>query len=150
MQTIKQVLRFAGAFAMIAVIALMSVSCSGDKDPVSSGPEMGPAAAMTGDYTSHYRWGGANGLWRGATPFVVTASGEVTYGSTKIINPTIGTNTISWVMADGNRQNGAIQFQESNDSDYFWRDKGTVNKRNFTGWIQNPGEGKLDFRGLLN
>jgi len=134
----------------LAVMALMCVSCSSDDDNPTAPQSLTPALdSKVGVYTTHYRWGGANGAWRGQSTFEVKATGEVYYGSTQIVMPTIADSTITWSVADGNSRNGGITFQESSTSDFFWRDKGGVTKRNFTGWIQNPGEGPLDFRGLI-
>lgn len=135
----------------LAVTGLIAaVGCSKESNPVSSDSKVvAEAADIAGTYNTNYRWGGANGLWRGPSTLTVTKQGEVTYGTTQIIKPIFGEDLISWTMADGNSTNAAIHFEDESSSDYFWRDKGGVKDLNFTGWIQNPGEGKLDFRGLI-
>ena len=138
-------------FGLLLLASLNMVACSSDEDNNSPmGPQTNPiAAANAGTYDTHYRWGGASGAWRAPSTVTVNNDGTVFYGTTQIINPTFGPDALSWSLADGNRQNAAVTFQATDNRDYYWRDKGSVSKRNFTGWLQNPGEGKLDFRGLI-
>ena len=134
---------------MVAMMAFLFVSCGSDDNPTGPKASLTPAETMAGSYVSNYRWGGASGLWRGSNMLVITSDGKVSYQNKEIINPTITNDQISWLMADGNSQNAQMTYHLSSDDDFFWRDKGGVNERNFTGWIQNPGEGKLDFRALI-
>lgn len=132
---------------VLAIAALMTVSCSKDDNPMAPKNDGNPFA---GSYISNYRWGGASGLWRGATPLEITKKGEVTYGGTLIKKPVFTEYTLVWTIADGNRQNASMKFAPRHDSDFYWRDKGgSVDDENFTGSIQNPGEGPLDFRALI-
>lgn len=132
---------------VIAVVALMAVSCSKDDNPMAPKDD---GNKFAGSYISNYRWGGASGLWRGNTPLGITKKGEVTYGTTKIVKPSFTDSTLSWSMADGNKQNAGMTFSQHNNSDFYYRDKGSVEVKNFTGFIQNPGEGPLDFRAVLD
>src|SRR5690606_16973084 len=105
----------------------------------SMGPQTHPEAhALAGVYESNYRWGGASGLWRSAIELTVNSDGTVFYGQTEIINPTFGPNSLAWTMADGNKNQAAVTFKDSDDNAYFWADKGKVTARNFSGWLQNP------------
>jgi len=137
-------------FGLLMLASMNMIACSENGDDNPMAPSLNPvAAANAGQYDTHYRWGGASGAWRGPSTLTVSPDGTVFYGSTEIINPTFGPDALSWSLADGNKQNAAVTFQASDNRDYYWRDKGSVSKRNFTGWLQNPGEGKLDFRGLI-
>ena len=116
------------ALALFSLVAAIGCSKDSKDNPMSSSvPE---AAQHAGTYTTNYRWGGANGLWRGSTPLTITANGDVTYGGTKIINPTFGNDRLSWSMADGNHTNADVNFKTKDDSDFFWRDYGSVDKMN--------------------
>jgi hypothetical protein len=138
---------------IVALLGLMSmnmVACSNnDSNSNAMGPQPNPVQAISGVYESNYRWGGASGSWHGPVTLTINVDGTVYYGMTQIVNPTFGPNTLSWLIADGNKNQAAVVFTDSDDNSYFWADKGTVNERNFTGWVQNPGEGKLDYRGLI-
>jgi len=135
--------------AIMGLIAAIGCSKDSDSNPVSPASNIIPEAAENaGSYSTNYRWGGANGLWRGPSTLSVTNEGVVTYGTTAIIKPVFENDKITWTMADGNKTNASIKFESESNSDYFWRDHGGVKDRNFTGFIQNPGEGPLDFRGL--
>ena len=136
------------ALLIAAVMTTGVIGCSGNNTDNPMDSQVNPQAkAIAGTYLSQYRWGGADGLWRGPADLTVNADGTVTYGSKVIMNPQFGDHSLAWSMADGNAQNAAVTFQDSDNSDYYWRDKAAT-KMNFTGWLQNPGEGKLDFRGL--
>jgi len=148
----KTMLKKLGSMMLVAVLVaspLLIVSCSGDSNPTGSSSQPSMSPALSGTYDTNYRWGGASGLWRGSEKLVVANDGSVTYGSTLIKNPDVTDSTIAWLMADGNPQSAAITFRGSDNNAYYWSDKGSVSKRSFTGWKQNPGEGKLDFRGLI-
>jgi len=132
---------------VLAIVALMAVSCSKDDNPVAPKDDGHP---FTGSYISNYRWGGASGLWRGSAYLEISKKGEVTYGGTLIKKPVFTESTLVWTIADGNKQNASMKFAPHHDSDFYWRDKGGgVDDENFTGSIQNPGEGPLDFRALI-
>ncbi|MBD3402837.1 hypothetical protein GF420_08070 [candidate division GN15 bacterium] len=134
----------------VAMLTMVCVSCSDDSDPVSSTPQAtGPIDRMEGVYSTNHRWGGASGAWRYNIEMDIRSNGEVYYAGTQITNPTMRGDSLFWSMSDGNATNAAMVFAESSSADFFWRDKGSVNKRCAMGWIQNPGEGPLDFRGLL-
>ncbi len=136
------------ALLIAAVMTTGVIGCSSSKSDNAMGPQTNPQAqAIAGTYVSQYRWGGANGLWRGPADLAVQADGKVFYGTTEIMNPQIGDHSLAWSTADGNANSASVTFQESDNRDYYWRDK-SANTMNFTGWLQNPGEGKLDFRGL--
>lgn len=137
-------------FGLLLITSMSMVACSNDDSSSPAGPQLNPAAtAVSGEYTSQYRWGGQNGAWRGQSSLTVLPDGSVVYGKTQIINPTFGEDALSWSRSDGNAQSASVTFQDSDNRAYYWQDKGSVSKRNFTGWLQNPGEGKLDFRGLI-
>lgn len=150
----NSIFRNTGKLAVIlglSAISMVCVSCSKDDDPMSSNnmPQVSPKVALTyGTYVTNHRWGGASGLWRYSIPMEVTPTGEVYYNGKQIIMPTLSATEISWTMADGNTTNAWMEFAQGSDADFFWRDSVKVDKRCAMGWIQNPGEGKLDFRGL--
>ena len=136
------------ALLTAAVLTTGMIGCSSGDTDSPTGPQVNPQAnAIAGTYTAEYRWGGASGLWRAPADLVVQADGKVFYRGTEIMKPQFGTSTLAWSMADGNPHNAGVTFQDSDNRDYYWRDK-AASRRNFTGWLQNPGEGKLDFRGL--
>lgn len=149
----KRSLKSISSLLMVAFLGLTSmgmVACSSSDDNNAMGPQTNAAArAVAGVYESNYRWGGQSGLWRGPVTLTINGDGTVFYGSTEIINPTFGPDALSWSLADGNRNQAAVTFQASDNRAYYWSDKGNVTEKNFTGWLQNPGEGKLDYRGLI-
>jgi hypothetical protein len=98
-------------------------------------------------YEAATKWGGVNGTWRSAAMLEITADRRVLLGNNYIINPQVGESTITWSMADGNGTNASIQLLVESSSTYFWGDVGVAGKL-YQGWIQHPGEGKLDYRGL--
>jgi hypothetical protein len=153
MKSMTRITRTAALVLGLAAVSMLCVSCSSDddKNPVNSGgaAQINPAVANTVDsYVTNHRWGGANGLWRYAIPMEVTPHGDVYYNGKLINNPTLGSKEIGWSMADGNATNVWMAFAEGSDADFFWRDSVRVDERCAMGWIQNPGEGKLDFRAL--
>ena len=135
----------------LAALSMVCVSCSKDDNPMnSSSAPQGSAIAskMQGSYVTNHRWGGATGLWRYSIPMEISSMGDVMYNGKQIVNPVFTDSTLGWSMSDGNSTNALMKFAETSDDPFFWSDKGSVSKRCAMGWIQNPGEGRLDFRGL--
>ena len=150
----KRSVKSISSLLIIALLGLMSmnmVACSSsDSNNNAMGPQTNPQAqALAGVYESNYRWGGQSGAWRGPVTLTINVDGSVYYGSTEIINPIFAPKSLSWTIADGNKNQASVTFQDSDNRAYYWSDKGSVSKQNFTGWLQNPGEGKLDYRGLI-
>lgn len=136
----------------LALLAMVCISCSGDDNPVNSNsaPTGNPSfVKFQGNYVTNHRWGGAGGTWVYSIPMEITSMGEVFYNGKQIKNPVFGGNELSWSRADSNATNAWMVVQDSSSASFFWSDKGSVDKRCAMGWIQNAGEGKLDFRGLI-
>jgi hypothetical protein len=107
------------------------------------------AAAMAAcesptETADEYRWAAS---YNAASVLEITADRRVLLGNNYIINPQVGESTITWSMADGNGTNASIQLLVESSSTYFWGDVGVAGKL-YQGWIQYPGDGKLDYRGL--
>ncbi len=129
---------------------LLASAALGGCDKSSMGPEPEPQSyAWAGTYATAQKWGGASGTWHASGNLEITADKRVLLGATEIVNPTVGDASVSWSMADGNHTNAAFELMESSTSAYFWGENGAAGML-FQGWIQNPGEGKLDYRGHLD
>jgi hypothetical protein len=120
-----------------------------------SAPETPPAIARwAGVYTGQSRFGAANGTWGngGTYPLEITATGALALKGTALEAPEYddGTSRLRWTIAAGNATNGEVTFHTSLTSDFFFRDLPNATAgRGFTGYIQRPGEGRLDYRGVL-
>jgi hypothetical protein len=136
----------------LIVGAILLIGCT--SNPVTPEPEVPAIARWAGTYSGQSRFGAASGTWGngGTYPLVITPGGEVLVSSVVLKAPTYvdGTATLSWLRADGNATNGEVTFRESLTSDFFFRDDpdSTVGQ-NMTGYIQRAGEGRLDYRGML-
>jgi hypothetical protein len=137
--------RYPVRLAMLAAAAVAFSACSDSTSPERD--EMVEPYRWTATYATAEKFGGASGRWSGRADVVVTADRRVLLGTAEIINPQVGETSISWSMADGNNTNASIQFLVESSSDYFWGEVGVAGKL-FQGWIQYPGQGKLDYRGL--
>ena len=131
------------AVAMAAAATL--VACT--ESPTGPNEEQGDPYRWAGTYASAEKFGGATGTWRARAEVVITPDRRVLVNGQEIANPQLGESTISWSMADGNGTNASIQLLIESTSDYFWGDIAVAGKL-FQGWIQYPGQGKLDYRGL--
>jgi hypothetical protein len=129
-------------FASIMMVAAAMAACESPTDT-----ETADQYRWAASYNAATKWGGVNGAWRSASTLEITADRRVLLGNNYIINPQVGESTISWSMADGNGTNASIQLLVESSSTYFWGDVGVAGKL-YQGWIQYPGEGKLDYRGL--
>jgi hypothetical protein len=126
-------------------IAFAAATISGACDSLT-GPDAEPYR-WEGTYATAEKFGGASGIWRPTADVVITADRSIQVNGKEIVNPEIGVSSISWSMADGNATNASIQMLTESSSDYFWGDMGVAGKV-FQGWIQYPGQGRLDYRGL--
>lgn len=127
--------------AAVALLAVLAACSSSDSDTT-------PAYPWAGTYGAEHRWGGASGTWYSDQDVVITEAGEVFRGTVAIVNPTFGTNALSWATADGNATNADLAFADASTSAYYWGAGGHTG-RLFEGRIQYPGEGYLDYRGVL-
>lgn len=116
-------------------------------DKASMGPD-GGGYTWAGTYATGQKWGGASGTWRASGDLEILDDRRVIHRGTEIVNPQVGDASVSWTMADGNDTNASFTLMDSSDSVYFWGDHG-ASGRLFQGWIQYPGEGKLDYRGHM-
>lgn len=139
----------------VALLLLPLVSaCSDSAAPTEPAPTLPPIASWAGSYSGEARFGAANGTWGngGTYRLVVTAEGSVLVAGNPLRSHTFdaGTRTLRWTIADGNPTNGEVVFHTTLTSDFFFRDQPNgTGGRGFTGYIQRPGEGRLDYRGLL-
>jgi hypothetical protein len=142
MRTGRNLTRLVAALAAATTLAACEDSPTGPE-----GEQTGEPYRWAATYAAAEKFGGAAGTWRATTDVMVTADRRVMVGNTEIVNPQIGESTISWSMQDGNRTNASLQLLTESTSDYFWGNVGVAGKL-FQGWIQYPGQGKLDYRGL--
>ncbi len=133
--------RLSAATIAAAVVVALGAACS-SSDKTTPTPQFGWA----GTYATEYRWGG--GVWNANNDLLVTATGEVYWGTTRILNPTVGTDTVSWAIADGNPVTVNVRFADSSTSEFYWGPGGHAG-RLFEGTIQYPGEGGCSHRGVL-
>lgn len=132
---------------LVSLTACDSTGPSDDSDP--EGVER-----WEGTYAAQARFGGSNGTWGngGTDRLIVSSSGQVTIDGALILNPSYdpSTNRLEWAIADDNPTSGGVTFFEtSSDPDFADIGNGTVGQ-SFSGFIQNPGEGPLDYRGILD
>jgi hypothetical protein len=130
----------------------------------------GTAPYMVGTYTTGTKWGGWSGTWNPGSDLRITPAGEIFKGGIRIANPTmVGGKTpglyhswtascaschgpgyprpsVSWTIAGGNDSNAAVTFTEGSANEYYW--PGGQGGWLYEGWIQYPGEGAVDYRGL--
>jgi len=138
---------------LLATLLLAGTLAACENDP--SGPDDTPAIAeWAGSYTGQSRFGAANGTWGngGTYPLVIDNSGQLTVSGALLQQPVFdeATATLRWTMSAGNPTNGEVTFRRSFTSDFFFRDlANNTAGQNFTGWIQRPQEGRLDYRGVL-
>lgn len=83
-------------------------------------------------FSAYTRWGGNNGKWERISDMTLTSLGYVYWGKTALLNVNVHDDqSFSWTREGGNSTNGRVWIKESQ----------------LSGWVQYPGEGKLDFRG---
>ncbi len=99
-----------------------------------------------GTYDTAEKFGGVNGTWQSNSTLTISATREVAYRGTAILNPTVTDAGIEWSMEDGNSTNATFSFRMGSTDDYFF--DSPVSGRVFQGGIQYAGQGFLDFRGL--
>jgi len=126
-----------GVFAAAVGFALL-LGCSDTTAPDS----------WSGSYTTAVKWGGASGTWSNFGILTITFTTVVTFNGTQIISPTWKADTLSWTTAAGNAGNAKITFMSSSSESYYW--DAPVEGRLFQGAYQNPGEGWVDFRGIVD
>lgn len=137
------------SFLVFAAVLLIAACGS---DPAA--PEAPAIARWAGAYTGQSRFGAANGTWGngGTYPLVVNATGDVTVSgiALKDVEYDDTAARLRWTIAAGNATNGEVTFHTTLTSDFFFRDMTNATAgRGFTGYIQRPGEGRLDYRGVL-
>ncbi len=137
----------------LAAVVLATALHACGSDPVTPDPTP-PIVRWAGSYTGQARFGAANGTWGngGTYPLVVSMSGQVTVSGTPLIDAVYddASATLSWTISAGNATNGEAVFHESLTSDYFFRDLANATAgQGLTGFIQRPGDGRLDYRGVL-
>jgi hypothetical protein len=103
--------------------------------------------SWAGSYVSATKFGGASGTWNAAGVLVVGSSTDIQWNAVAIVNPTWQADTLSWAIADGNAGNAKIAFKTSSSDAYYW--DAPVQGKLFEGAYQNPGEGWVDFRGIV-
>lgn len=136
----------------LLVAALLLSACG--SDPVVTEPQVSPISRWAGSYTGQARFGAANGTWGNGGTFrlVISNDGQVTIRGALLQSPVYdpSASTLSWRRADGNDTNGEVTLRASFTSDFFFRDLPNATAgQNLTGYIQRAGEGKLDYRGVL-
>jgi len=99
-----------------------------------------------GTYNTAQKFGGVAGIWQSNSTLTISATREVAYQGTAIVNPTVSSVGVTWSMGDGNSTNADFRFQMGSANDYYFDPP--VSGRVFQGSIQYVGEGPLDFRGL--
>lgn len=139
-----------GITLLALLVSLTACDSAGSSD--DAGPE--GVERWEGSYTAQARFGGGGGTWGngGTDRLIVSSSGQVTIDGALILNPSYdpSTNRFEWAAADDNPTSGGITFFEtSSDPDFADIGNGTVGQ-SFSGFIRNPGEGPLDYRGILN
>ena len=130
--------RALGALATAAALTLLS-GCSDSTEPAHS---------WTGTYSIATKFGGETGTWSDAGHLTLTWPTGVELNATQILNPTWQADTLSWTIADGNAGNARIAFKSSSSATYYW--DAPVEGKLFEGAYQNPGEGWVDFRGIVD
>lgn len=123
------------------------VTATTDGPPVLSKSEIPCLFLFAGQYATGVKYGGASGQWQNSGPLYITSSGIVILGSMRINGASFVGNTLSWPMG-GNQSAASLTFKLSSDANYFWP-QGPQTIPLFEGWLQSPGSGPVDFRGLL-
>lgn len=136
-------------FGLTLFVSLTACDSTDSDDSPPQGVEQ-----WEGSYTGQARFGGSGGRWGngGTYRLIVSANGQVTIRGGLIRNPAYDpeTNRFEWNMEDDNATSGGITFFEtSSDPDFSDIGNGTVGQ-SFSGFIRNPGEGPLDYRGVLD
>jgi hypothetical protein len=136
-------------FALLLTTSVLA-ACGSD----AAAPTAPPIARWAGSYTGQSRFGAASGTWGngGTYPLIVTSTGDVTVSGVPLKDHTYdeGAFTLRWTLSAGNATNGEVTFHNSLTSDFFFRDLTNASAgQGFTGYIQRPGEGRLDYRGVL-
>lgn len=136
----------------ILLATVVAAACA--SDPAAPEPQTSGIARWAGDYTGQSRFGATNGTWGngGTYALVVSSSGEVSVNGSVLKDSEYddGAARLRWTIAAGNATNGEVTFHGSLTSDFFFRDlPNATASRGFTGYIQRPGEGRLDYRGVL-
>jgi len=140
-------------YLLLLGLALL-VSLTACDSVESDDPQPQGVAQWEGAYTGQARFGGSNGRWGngGTYRLIVSANGQVTINGSLIQNSAYDpeTNSFEWAIADDNATSGGITFSEtSSHPDFADIGTGTVGQ-SFTGFIRKPGEGPLDYRGILD
>ncbi|MCC7132111.1 MAG: hypothetical protein IT352_05670 [Gemmatimonadales bacterium] len=126
----------------IALTAAVSLAACGEAGPSE------PPYEWAGTYVTATKFGGNSGTWRPAAILVIGADRSVTYGDEPVKNPSVVGNQISWSLSDGNRYNADLTLMTASDNNYFWEGARKTGKL-FQGRRQTPGEGYVDFRGVV-
>lgn len=142
------------SLGLLGMALLLFVACDSTDSADSDDPQPQGVERWEGAYAAQARFGGANGTWGngGSSRLIVSSDGQVTISGSLILEPTYDpeTNRFEWDMADDNATSGGITFFEtSSDPDFADIGTGTVGQ-SFSGFIQNPGDGPLDYRGILD
>ncbi len=140
--------------ALLLATIILSACGNDPVSPVAPESNLPPIARWAGSYSGQSRFGATNGTWGngGTWRLVISNTGQVTLSGALMQSPVYvdSTATLTWRRADGNTTNGEVILRESYTSDFYFRD--LPNKtagQNLTGFIQRGGEGKLDYRGVL-
>ncbi len=125
---------------MLAATAglLLLIGCS--DEPTAPHP-------WAGTYATATKFGGVGGTWSAFGDLVLASSTDLQLYGVQIVNPTWQADTLSWTMADGNAGNAKIAFKTSSSDTYYW--DAAVQGKLFEGAYQKPGEGWVDFRGVV-
>jgi hypothetical protein len=127
-----------------AAVSLLGFAMTLGACESSTEPE---AYTWAGVYATATKFGGATGKWNAHQNLEVTGDMRVMLGDVAIRNPTVGPSTISWAIADGNATNADLTLMTESSQSYFW--SSPVSGKLFQGRIQSPGQGYLDYRGLV-
>jgi hypothetical protein len=135
---------------LVLLLSTVVLAACGSDPAAPDGP---PIARWAGSFTGQSRFGAANGTWGngGSYPLVITSTGDITVSGVPLKDPTYDDDAarLRWTMSAGNANNGEVTFHSSLTSDFFFRDLPSATAgRGFTGYIQRPGEGRLDYRGV--
>lgn len=125
----------------------MMIAAAGFALVIGCGDDTTAPNPWAGTYTTAVKWGGAGGVWNASSDLVVTSATDVRFNAVAIVNPTWVGNALSWTIADGNAGNANITFKTSSSNTYYWASP--VEGKLFEGSYQNPGEGPVDFRGIV-
>lgn len=85
-------------------------------------------------YVTHTRWGGNAGRWERSNDITLASNGIVYWGTARLENVLVKEDlSFSWNRDCGNATNGYAKLTDNG----------------LMGWVQFPGEGKLDFKGEI-